>query len=168
MPCSTIRPAYITAMRSAMSATTPRSWVTRITPAWASSRISLISSRIWACTVTSSAVVGSSAISTRGSHENAIAIIARWRMPPENSWGKWRALSAARGMPTRSSSSTACPCASVSEMSSWARICSTIWSPTRSTGFMEVIGSWKIIAISAPRTRRSSSSQASISSRSSP
>ena len=41
-------------------------------------------SRICACTVTSSAVVGSSAISSCGSHESAIAIIARWRMPPEN------------------------------------------------------------------------------------
>ena len=43
-----------------------------------------ISSRIWACTVTSSAVVGSSAISTDGLLTSAIAIIARWRMPPEN------------------------------------------------------------------------------------
>ena len=37
--------------------------------------------------VTSSAVVGSSAISTSGSSASAIAIIARWRIPPENSCG---------------------------------------------------------------------------------
>ena len=37
--------------------------------------------------VTSSAVVGSSAISTLGDSESAIAIITRWRMPPENSCG---------------------------------------------------------------------------------
>ena len=37
--------------------------------------------------VTSSAVVGSSAISTSGSLAIAIAIMARWRMPPENSCG---------------------------------------------------------------------------------
>ena len=43
-----------------------------------------ISSRICACTVTSSAVVGSSAISTSGLWTSAIAIIARWRIPPEN------------------------------------------------------------------------------------
>ena len=43
-----------------------------------------IRSRIWACTVTSSAVVGSSAISSSGSQLSAMAIIARWRMPPEN------------------------------------------------------------------------------------
>ena len=46
-----------------------------------------ISSRICACTVTSSAVVGSSAISSFGELISAIAIIARWRMPPENSCG---------------------------------------------------------------------------------
>ena len=50
-----------------------------------------MTSRIWACTVTSRAVVGSSAISTSGSLAIAIAIIARWRMPPENSCGYWRA-----------------------------------------------------------------------------
>ena len=43
------------------------------------------SSRICACTVTSSAVVGSSAISNSGSLARAIAIITRWRWPPE-SW----------------------------------------------------------------------------------
>ena len=32
--------------------------------------------------VTSSAVVGSSAIIIFGSHDSAIAIITRWRMPP--------------------------------------------------------------------------------------
>ena len=39
---------------------------------------------IWACTVTSSAVVGSSAMSSSGSSAIAIAIMMRWRMPPEN------------------------------------------------------------------------------------
>ena len=43
--------------------------------------------RICACTVTSNAVVGSSAMSTSGSSDKAIAIITRWRMPPENSCG---------------------------------------------------------------------------------
>ena len=44
-------------------------------------------SRISAWMVTSSAVVGSSAISTRGSHEMAMAIITRCRMPPERRCG---------------------------------------------------------------------------------
>ena len=44
-------------------------------------------SRICAWIVTSSAVVGSSAIRIDGLHESASAIITRWRMPPENSCG---------------------------------------------------------------------------------
>ena len=46
---------------------------------------SRIRSRICAWMVTSSAVVGSSAISTFGLQASAMAIITRWRMPPE-SW----------------------------------------------------------------------------------
>ena len=44
-----------------------------------------MSSRICAWMVTSSAVVGSSAMSSSGLVESAIAIITRWRMPPD-SW----------------------------------------------------------------------------------
>ena len=61
-PYSMIRPAYMTMTEFAVSATTPRSWVTRITPMSNSRLTSSISSRICACTVTSSAVVGSSQI----------------------------------------------------------------------------------------------------------
>ena len=46
------------------------------------SRSSIISSRICAWIVTSSAVVGSSATISLGSHASAIAIITRWRIPP--------------------------------------------------------------------------------------
>ena len=42
-------------------------------------RISRIRSRIWAWMVTSSAVVGSSAMSSSGSQASAMAIITRWR-----------------------------------------------------------------------------------------
>ncbi|CFM13972.1 Protein of uncharacterised function (DUF1602) [Bordetella pertussis] len=42
------------------------------------------SSSTWACTVTSSAVVGSSAISSLGSAASAMAIIRRCFWPPEN------------------------------------------------------------------------------------
>ena len=48
---------------------------------------SFSSSRICAWMVTSSAVVGSSAISTLGSQASAIAIITRWRIPPDSSCG---------------------------------------------------------------------------------
>ncbi len=43
--------------------------------------------KICASVVTSSAVVGSSAISRAGSRTNAIAIMIRWRCPPETSCG---------------------------------------------------------------------------------
>ena len=108
---STARPAYITCTRSAMRAITPRSCVI-ITIAVCSLALDpLITSRICACTVTSRAVVGSSAISTSGSLAIAIAIITRWRMPPENSCGYCRARCSGCGMPTTSSSSTACAAA---------------------------------------------------------
>ncbi len=40
-------------------------------------------------------------------------------------------------------------------MSKWERIVSTIWKPIVYTGLSAVIGSWKITAISRPRTCRS-------------
>ena len=81
---SAARPAYITSTSSAMSATTPRSWVIMIR-AVSESRCSRSSrSRICACTVASSAVVGSSAMISLGDSDSAIAIIARCRIPPEN------------------------------------------------------------------------------------
>ena len=46
--------------------------------------ISFKSARIWAWTVTSSAVVGSSAIKRSGSLASAMAIMTRWRWPPDN------------------------------------------------------------------------------------
>ena len=82
-----MRPAYITATRSAVSAITPMSCVTSITDVpW--SRVSRFSSAmICAWIETSSAVVGSSAMIRRGSAQSASAITTRWRMPPENSCG---------------------------------------------------------------------------------
>ena len=41
-----------------------------------------MSERIWAWVVTSSAVVGSSAIMREGLQARAMAIITRWHMPP--------------------------------------------------------------------------------------
>ena len=45
---------------------------------------SLSSARIWLRSVTSSAVVGSSASSSLGLQASAMAIMARWRWPPDN------------------------------------------------------------------------------------
>ena len=54
-------------------------------------RRSSSSSRIWAWTMTSRAVVGSSPMTIAGSQARAIAIIARWRIPPDSSCGYARA-----------------------------------------------------------------------------
>ncbi len=82
---STTWPAYITSTSSARPATTPRSWVTsssamKRSRCWASS-----TSSTCACTVTSSAVVGSSANRSCGPHASATAMHTRWRNPPD-SW----------------------------------------------------------------------------------
>ena len=77
----------MTSTWSAMSATTPRSWVIMMMADSVRAWISCISSRIWAWMVTSSAVVGSSAMRMSGPQASAMAIIARCRMPPENSCG---------------------------------------------------------------------------------
>ena len=52
-----------------------------------SSRSVRMRSRIWAWIVTSSAVVGSSAMRSSGSQARAIAIMIRCAMPPDSSWG---------------------------------------------------------------------------------
>src|SRR6266852_1439004 len=82
LACSTTCPAYSTTTRSARPATSPRSWVMSMTAMPSSACRRSSSSRIWAWIVTSSAVVGSSAISSLGWHTSAIAIITRCRIPP--------------------------------------------------------------------------------------
>ena len=81
---STILPAYITATSSTRSAITPRSCVIKMTARPRSPRSLRNRSRICAWIVTSSAVVGSSAISNFGSQASAMAMTARCRMPPDN------------------------------------------------------------------------------------
>ncbi|OJU87301.1 MAG: hypothetical protein BGO06_25160 [Shinella sp. 65-6] len=70
---------------SHISAMMPRSCVIITMAVPTRSRSSTMRRRICACVVTSSAVVGSSAISSFGSQMRPMAIIARWRRPPE-SW----------------------------------------------------------------------------------
>ena len=66
---------------------TPRSWVINRIDRARSRRRSRRRSRICAWIVTSSAVVGSSAISSFAPAASAMAIITRWRMPPDISCG---------------------------------------------------------------------------------
>ena len=77
----------MTSVRSQVSAITDRSWVIRISDSPSSRRSRSSSSRICAWTMTSSAVVGSSPMTIAGSQASAIAIIARWRIPPDSSCG---------------------------------------------------------------------------------
>ena len=55
--------------------------------------------------VTSSAVVGSSASSSRGSVSSAAAIITRCSIPPDSSCGYWRSRRSPSSMPTWASMS---------------------------------------------------------------
>ena len=82
---STTSPAYMTTMLVQKSATTPKSWDTNKTAipisCWSDRKRS--SSSAW--TVTSSALVGSSAMRSLGEPVSASAIATRWAIPPE-SW----------------------------------------------------------------------------------
>ena len=110
--------------------------------------------------VTSSAVVGSSAISSAGSQASAMAIITRWRMPPDRRCGKSSMRVGGRGdahQLEHLDGARLAPPAATSAV--WARIASTICWPTVWTGLSEVIGSWKIIDILPPRSLRRSSAE---------
>ena len=69
--------------RSAVSATTPILWVIMISPMPYLACRPTRRSRICFWIVTSSAVVGSSAISNFGSQAIAMAIMTRWHWPPD-------------------------------------------------------------------------------------
>ncbi len=89
-----------------------------------------------------------------------MAIMARWRMPPENSCGYSRTRRLALGIFTRSSSSTARLRASARLTPRRTRSCSSIWKPTVNTGFSADSASWKIMATLSPRTARRRSGDA--------
>ena len=149
-PCSTTSPRYITSTRSARSTASGRSCVIRMTDAPSSSVSASRRSSTRRCTVTSRALVGSSAMSSRGWHASPMAISTRCRMPPENSCGYWSMRCSASGMPTISSSSTT-RCRLFSPPAPWARSTSRIWSPMRCIGLRFDIGSCGTRPICAPR-----------------
>ncbi len=86
-PSSIIIPAYITPILSETSATTETSWVMIIIAMFHSCWSFLISTSIRSWVITSSAVVGSSAIMNEGDRASARAIMALCFMPPLNSCG---------------------------------------------------------------------------------
>ena len=145
---------------------TPRSWVIRITARSCSLRRRSRSRRIPACTVTSSAVVGSSAISSLGRQASAIAIAMRWRIPPENWCGNRPRAARGSGRRTSSRSSTARASAAARPRPRCKRTWSVSCRPTESIGWSEVNGSWNTIASSRPEIPRRR--RRGIASRSSP
>ena len=149
--CSTISPPYMTATLSVWPPITPRSCVTRITamPSWC--RRSSMSSRISRWIVTSSEVVGSSAMSSRGSQASAAAIIARCRMPPDSSCGYCPATRCGSGIRTNSSTSTARAAAACASAPRCTTADSAICRPTVIVGLSELDGSWKTMPMSLPR-----------------
>src|SRR3989454_4709068 len=106
--------------------------------------------------MTSRAVTGSSAMMIFGRQARAIAIITRWRIPPENSCGYSSFLAGL--IPTSSRSSTTRPCASSKDMLSCSAIASAICQLTRLTGLRAFIAPWKTIAMCFQRILRSSDS----------
>ena len=108
-----------------------------------------------AWTVTSSAVVGSSAISSDGWHASAMAIAMRWRIPPENWCGYEMSARSGSGSRTSSSSSTARAWAAFLRRPRCDFRWSVIWRSIESIGCSDVIGSWKTIESRLPRVCRS-------------
>ena len=104
--------------------------------------------RICAWTVTSRAVVGSSANSTWGFLAMAMAISTRCAMPPESSWGQARSRALGSGMPTSASSAAASALLLPRGMASLS------WWPTVRLGLRLARGSWKIIANVGPNRLR--------------
>jgi len=82
---STTAPSFITSTRWHSSSMAPRSWEMNSIDVDSSVLMRASSRRISAWTVTSSAVVGSSAMMSMGSPASAEAIIARCRIPPDSS-----------------------------------------------------------------------------------
>ena len=138
---STVSPAYITTTRSATAAITPRSCVTYRIPALMRCFRSTINSRIVACVVTSSPVVGSSRISRSGSQASAMAITTRCCWPPLNSWGYRRRTASGSASRTLSNSSMVARRLCRASAFRCSRSTSETCGPTRMVGFSDVAGS---------------------------
>ena len=154
---STISPSYITAMRAQVAASTDRSWLIMIRPMPCSATSRESSSRTWAWTITSSAVVGSSAMISRGAQASAIAIMTRCFWPPDSSCGYAPARPGGRSTLVSSSATRALISFSLNAFPAGgcSRIGSAICSPMRRTGLSACIAPWNTTDASAQRTARS-------------
>ena len=140
-PESTMRPSVSTATWSARSAASARSWVMKSTARPSSSCSWSTRSRMVFCTVTSSADVGSSAMSSDGRPAMAAAMRIRWSCPPESSCGKARAARSGSRMPTLASSSVVASRTSSRATPAWVRSANSTRRPTRCRGSSELSGS---------------------------
>ena len=130
-PVSTTRPAYMTRTRSAMSATTPRSWVIRIT---ASPRSS------FSCFEQAQDLRLDRDVERRGrlvgdqhrrlQRERPSRSSRAGACRPRTRAGSRRRAPRRPGCRPPSAARSRGSCASALVRSRWARICSTIWSPT--------------------------------------
>ena len=152
VPLSMTSPRYMTTISSAMLATTPRSWVISSTAMPSSRCSSCISFRICAWIVTSSAVVGSSAISSAGPADQrhrdhrALAQAARQfeRIAAAGRVGVGEADQAQHLDRQLLASAAHRRCGA-------ACSASLTWSPIVCSGDSELIGSWKMIEMRPPR-----------------
>ena len=153
-PSSTILPAYMIARRSETSTRTERSCVMKIIESPRSFCSDFSRRRTCACTITSSAVVGSSAITSEGLHASAIAIIIALLLAARELVRVVVDAAGLAGRPSRGARRLGpwppSPCAWP-----WTMIASAIWSPTRCTGFRECMAPWKMIEAPIQRSARS-------------
>ena len=121
-----------------------------------------IRARIAFCVVTSSAVVGSSAMSTLGRLMIAMAIITRCSWPPDSSCGYDDHTRSASSSPTsRSCSSTLALRSAALSCFWWYLSDSATCTPSVNTGLNAVDGSWNTVPMYSPRMRCSGASAAS-------
>ena len=156
----------MTPTSSAIWETTPKSCVMSRMAAPRSRRSPSSWCRICACTVTSRAAVGSSAMMRSGSSAVAMPIMTRWHMPPDSWKGSDLATRWGSGRPSRARMATASARASRFRIPRCAVSASATWSPTGRTGLRPATGSWKIMATRRPRMARSPASR--MASRSAP
>ena len=145
-------PSRMTNKRLHRAPTTPRSWLIIITAIPRSFDSLLSKFNICACTVTSNAVVGSSAINTFGFPARAIAIQIRCCIPPEHSNGYRFIHALTSRIPTISNNSSAFSFASCRVQSVCSLRLSIICLPIFINGSRHDIAFCMMTAISPPRS----------------
>ena len=164
-PVSTMRPPYITATRWATSATTPRSWVMRITAAPVSA---------WRRASSGQHLRLDGDVEGRrrlvGDDELRAARPSPWRSPRAGACRRRTgAGTGRRGRPgrrcrPRAGARPRAPAPGRAARRPWATWPSMIWRPTGRTGFSVVVGSWK----TKPTSSAAQAAQASRGRRRSP